>query len=240
MPTQQLSEQALEVGDAVELAPETAGSGGFYASHGKRALDFFAASCGLIILAPLFAFVAGFIKLTSWGPVFYRQIRIGRKERAFTIFKFRSMAPREASEDPSITVAGDPRVTTIGKFLRRYKIDELPQLWNVVRGDMSLVGPRPEVPVYTSQYTPEQQAVFSVRPGITDPASLVYRHEEELLAAHGDPERLYRTEILPDKLARNRAYLQNITLQNDLRIILETLASAFLLHKNLRTFSKDT
>lgn len=241
MPAQQLAEPLQrQRGVSPEFARVIAARQSFYAKFGKRALDFFSSAGGLLILTPLLALVAACIKLSSRGPVFYRQIRIGKDQRPFNIVKFRSMATRAAPQDPSITVAGDPRVTPIGRFLRRYKIDELPQLWNVVRGDMSLVGPRPEVPVYTSQYTEEQRAVFSVRPGITDPASLVYRDEEQLLGAHGDPEQLYRTEILPDKLARNRAYLRHITLQTDLRIILETLVSAFLLHKNPRTFSKET
>jgi lipopolysaccharide/colanic/teichoic acid biosynthesis glycosyltransferase len=212
----------------------------FYAKHGKRFLDLCSAAAGLIVLAPLFAVVACWIRLTSRGPVFYRQVRIGKDGHPFHIFKFRSMAPNSTTRDFNITVAGDPRVTPVGRFLRRYKIDELPQLWNVVRGDMSLVGPRPEVPAYISQYTVEQRRVLSVRPGITDPASLAYRHEEELLAVHTDPERLYRTQILPDKLARNRAYMERITLRNDLGIILETLGSAFLAPRSIRTLPRNT
>jgi lipopolysaccharide/colanic/teichoic acid biosynthesis glycosyltransferase len=201
---------------------------GFYANYGKRALDILAATAGMILLSPVFGLVACWIKLTSRGPAFYRQIRIGKDGVPFQILKFRSMTMQASNRDLKITVAGDSRVTPVGKFLRRYKVDELPQLWNVIRGDMSLVGPRPEVPVYEED-TPEQRIVLSARPGITDPASLAYRHEEEILAAQGDPEQFYRTKILPDKLARNRAYLEKITLQNDIRIILKTISSSFLL-----------
>lgn len=202
---------------------------GFYAKYGKRTLDILSATAGLILLSPLFGLVACCIKLTSRGPVFYRQVRIGQEGRPFQILKFRSMVTQTSEMDLRITVAGDPRVTAIGRILRRYKVDELPQLWNVFRGNMSLVGPRPEVPVYVAGYTPEQRMVLFARPGITDPASLAYRHEEEILADQGDPEQFYRTQILPDKLARNIAYLQQITLRNDIRIILKTGSSSFLL-----------
>ncbi len=201
---------------------------GFYASYGKRALDILAATVGLILLSPALGLVACCIKLTSRGPAFYRQVRIGKGGRPFQILKFRSMTMQTSNRDLKITVAGDSRVTPVGRFLRRYKVDELPQLWNVIRGDMSLVGPRPEVPVYIEEYTREQRIVLSVRPGITDTASLAYRHEEEILANQGDPEQFYRTQILPDKLARNRAYLEKITLQNDIRIIVKTISSSFV------------
>ena len=200
---------------------------GFYATYGKRALDILAATAGLIVLSPVFGLVACCIKLTSRGPVLFRQVRIGKDGRPFRILKFRSMM-QSSIGDLKITVAGDSRVTRVGKFLRRYKVDELPQLWNVIRGQMSLVGPRPEVPVYIEEYTREQRMVLSVRPGITDSASLAYRHEEEILANQGSPEQFYRTQILPDKLARNKAYLEKITLRNDIRIILKTISSSFL------------
>src|SRR5437588_3402075 len=201
---------------------------GFYANYGKRALDILAAIAGMFLLSPVFALVASCIKLTSRGPVLYRQVRIGRGGRPFQILKFRSMTMDTSTKELRITIAGDSRVTPVGKFLRRYKVDELPQLWNVIRGDMSLVGPRPEVPVYIEEYTREQRMVLSVRPGITDSASLAYRHEEEILANQGSPEQFYRTQILPDKLARNKAYLEKITLRNDIRIILKTISSSFL------------
>jgi lipopolysaccharide/colanic/teichoic acid biosynthesis glycosyltransferase len=199
---------------------------GFYASYGKRALDICGSAGGLLMLSPVFAIAALSIKLTSRGPVFFRQTRIGRQGHPFRIFKFRSMHASDSDSGSAITIAGDARVTQVGRFLRRFKLDELPQLWNVLRGDMSLVGPRPEVPVYVADYTLEQRVVLSVRPGVTDPSSLAYRREEEILAAASDPESFYKTRILPDKLARSGAYLQNVTFYNDVRIILKTFASS--------------
>jgi lipopolysaccharide/colanic/teichoic acid biosynthesis glycosyltransferase len=197
---------------------------GFYTSYGKRALDLSTSAVGLLALTPLFLAIAIAIKLTSRGRVLFRQTRIGRHGRPFSILKFRSMYSGDA-DGSVITVAGDRRVTPLGKFLRRFKLDELPQLWNVFRGEMSLVGPRPEVSAYVAHYTPKQRVVLSVRPGITDPSSLAYRHEETLLEAASDPECFYRMHILPDKLARSSAYLQNVTFSGDLRIILQTLGS---------------
>jgi lipopolysaccharide/colanic/teichoic acid biosynthesis glycosyltransferase len=208
---------------------------GFYATYGKRTLDIFAATAGLVLLLPVFGLVACCIKLTSRGPVLYRQVRIGKDGRPFQILKFRSMTMQSSIRDSKITVAGDSRVTPFGKFLRRHKVDELPQLWNVIQGQMSLVGPRPEVPVYVQEYTREQRLVLSVRPGITDTASLGYCHEEEILANQSNPEQFYRTEILPDKLARNKAYLEKITFQNDIRIIAKTISSCFLRVGETRT-----
>jgi lipopolysaccharide/colanic/teichoic acid biosynthesis glycosyltransferase len=207
---------------------------GFYANYGKRGLDILAATVGLILLSPVFGLVACCIKLTSRGPVLYRQVRIGKGGRPFQILKFRSMTTQASIRDLKITVAGDSRVTRVGKFLRRYKVDELPQLWNVIQGQMSLVGPRPEVPVYVEHYTQEQRLVLAARPGITDPASLAYRHEEEILAGQDDPEQFYRTEILPDKVARNTAYLEKVTLRNDIRIILKTIITSFLIAEKKR------
>lgn len=206
----------------------------FYARHGKRTMDIFGASIGLVILSPLFAGVACGIWLTSRGPVFFRQVRLGKNHKAFRIVKFRSMVNGKAEQDSGITIAGDRRVTYIGRFLRRYKIDELPQLWNVLCGEMSLVGPRPELPDYVALYTPLQRAVLQARPGITDPASIAYRNEEEILAAHTHPEHFYRTRILPDKLSRNIAYLKNISLSHDLSLIVKTVASAFLATNKLQ------
>lgn len=199
-----------------------------YARYGKRALDILSSAIGLVVLSPLLASIACCIKLTSTGPVFYCQIRIGQDGRQFQVVKFRSMVVDAAKRGLGITVSGDSRVTPVGRFLRRHKLDELPQLWNVLRGDMSLVGPRPELPIYVAAYTGDQRFVLSARAGITDPASLAYRHEEELLAGHEDPEQFYRSQILPDKLARNLEYIQNISLKGDLQIILKTLFCSFL------------
>ena len=200
-----------------------------YAKYGKRALD-------VLFVCNRFAdFIAAARNHRLLHKVgytlaqcFYRQIRIGQDGRQFQILKFRSMVVDAPKRGLGITVSGDSRVTPVGRFLRRYKLDELPQLWNVLRGDMSLVGPRPELPIYVAGYTPEQRLVLSARPGITDPASLAYRHEEQLLAGHLNPEEFYRSQMLPDKLARNACYIHEISLKGDLRIILETLISSFV------------
>lgn len=206
-----------------------AASASIYLWCGKRALDVFSSGIGLLILSPLLLIIACCIKLNTAGPVFFRQIRIGRGGRHFQILKFRSMVVDAPERGLGITVSGDARVTSIGRVLRRYKLDELPQLWNVLCGEMSLVGPRPELPIYVAGYTPEQRVVLSARPGITDPASLAYRHEEKLLASKHNPEEFYRSQVLPDKLSQNVSYIQRISLKGDLRIILDTLASSFLI-----------
>lgn len=211
----------------------------FYAEYGKRVLDTFLAATGLVLLLPLLGLVACCIKLTSRGPILFRQVRVGKDGRPFHILKFRSMAAQATDKLERITVAGDSRITPIGRFLRHYKVDELPQLWNVIRGQMSLVGPRPELPHYVSAYTPKERVVLSARPGITDPASLAYRYEEELLAEQSNPEEFYRTKILPDKLARNAAYLQRVTFKTDIGIILRTFSSAFLSSNKTQTFPRS-
>src|SRR5258708_10456978 len=221
MSIQVIDQEKSQSGRAVDSGQYPAFANGFYANYGKRALDIVAATAGLILLSPVLAIAACCIKLTSRGPVFFRQIRIGQGARPVQILKFRSMTSQTSNRDLKITVAGDSRVTPVGRLLRSCKVDELPQLWNVIRGDMSLVGPRPEVPFYIEEYTPEQRIVLSARPGITDLASLAYRREEEILAGQADPERYYRTKILPDKLARNRVYLEKITLQKDIRLIVD-------------------
>jgi lipopolysaccharide/colanic/teichoic acid biosynthesis glycosyltransferase len=194
-----------------------------YRRYGKRLLDASGATAGLLVLAPLLLLITLVVKCSSRGPVFFRQLRVGRGGKAFKIWKFRSMAAGADSLGPNITASGDQRITGIGKYLRRWKLDELPQLWNVVKGDMSLVGPRPELPFYVRVYTEEQRAVFSVRPGITDLAALEYRNEEEILAAAVDRERFYKEVILPDKLRLNLEYIQRISLRLDLALILMTL-----------------
>lgn len=195
-------------------------------------MDLVASAGGLVFLSPLFAIVAVCIKTDSRGPVFYPHVRVGKDGRPFRILKFRSMDAVASRLPAGITVSGDKRVTRVGRFLRRYKIDELPQLWNVLLGDMSLVGPRPELPKYVAAYSPEQKLVLRVRPGITDPASLRYRHEEEILSCCEDPENVYRMQILPNKLAGNLAYIRNISLGTDLRIIFKTVGRLFLFVEN--------
>lgn len=178
---------------------------------------------GLLVLAPVFAAVAMAITVTSPGPVFFRQVRVGRAGEPFRIYKFRTMRLDAEAVGGQLTVSGDPRVTRVGVYLRASKIDELPQLINVLLGDMSLVGPRPEVPRYVALYTPEQRRVLRVRPGITDPASILYRDEAAVLARADDPERAYIDEVLPHKLEINLAYLERRSLASDVGVILSTV-----------------
>lgn len=193
------------------------------------------AGCGLIVLSPVMAVIAVAVRRDSPGPALFRQERIGMGGRPFTMLKFRTMAAtstpstaKDSSRDPNVlvTAAGDPRVTRVGARLRSSKLDELPQLVNVVRGEMALVGPRPEVARYVALWAEaDRQAILSVRPGITDPAAIHLRREEELLAAQDDPERYYRTTLLPQKVAMYRDYVESRTFLGDLRILLQTVAS---------------
>jgi lipopolysaccharide/colanic/teichoic acid biosynthesis glycosyltransferase len=187
----------------------------------KRLFDFTASAVGLLILSPIFAIIALLIKLSSPGPVFHRAQRVGMAGKPFTLYKFRSMIVGAHRLGPAITAQGDPRITTIGCFLRRTKLDELPQLINVVKGDMSLVGPRPEDPRYVAVYTPAQRAILSVRPGITSAASVVFRHEEQLLSGE-NWEMLYRNQVMPQKIAIDLQYLQRQSLRADINLIFRT------------------
>ena len=181
-----------------------------------------ASGFGLLVLSPLFLLLAIWIKCDSKGPVFYRQVRVGRNNRDFRLYKFRSM--RVGSDKKGlITIGGhDPRVMRSGYFIRKYKLDELPQLINVFAGDMSLVGPRPEVRKYVDMYTPEQMHVLDVRPGVTDMASIRYRNENELLEQVDDPDRYYVDVIMQDKLRLNLEYVQRNSFWFDLKLIFET------------------
>ena len=188
----------------------------------KRLFDIVASGCGLILLSPLFIVLAIWIKLDSKGPVFYRQVRVGRGNRDFRLYKFRSMRVG-ADKQGLITVGGrDPRITRSGYFIRKYKLDEFPQLINVFVGDMSLVGPRPEVRKYVDMYTAEQLRVLSVRPGITDLASIRYRNENELLEQAEDPDSYYEQVIMQDKLRINLEYVDNHSFVNDIKLIFMT------------------
>jgi lipopolysaccharide/colanic/teichoic acid biosynthesis glycosyltransferase len=190
----------------------------------KRAFDVLVAGIGLVVLAPLLAMVAALVALTSRGPVLFRQQRVGRHGKPFEMLKFRSMVVAPAGSGPLVTIAGDRRITPVGRLLRATKLDELPQLWNVVRGDMSLVGPRPEVSKYVALYPPDVAIkVLSVRPGITDEASIVFRNESEILGRAADPERAYVEEILPRKLALYERYAERHSVRGDLGIIARTL-----------------
>ncbi len=191
----------------------------------KRTFDILASAAGLLLLSPLFLVVALWIKCDSCGPVFYRQTRVGRGNRNFRLFKFRSMYV-DSDKKGLLTVGGrDSRVTKSGYFIRKYKIDELPQLINVFTGDMSFVGPRPEVRRYVDLYTAEQLHVLDVRPGITDRASVKYRNENDLLAMAEDPEEYYVRVIMPDKLAMNLGYVAHHSLWSDIGIIFFTFAA---------------
>jgi len=192
----------------------------------KRVFDFVAAGAGLVILSPLLALIAVWIRLDSPGPVFHRGERVGQAGRQLRVFKFRTMVVNAARIGPGITAGDDPRVTRAGRFLRKTKLDELPQLINVVRGEMSLVGPRPEDPRYVALYTPEQRRVLSVRPGLTSPASVRYRDEASLLQGD-DWERVYRERVMPDKLSLELEYLQHANVWSDLRILARTLEAMF-------------
>ncbi len=189
----------------------------------KRALDVLAAGLGLVLLSPLFLVAALAVRSDSRGPVFFIQERVGRNFVPFGILKFRTMVADADRRGGQITSGNDSRITRSGRWLRRTKIDELPQLINVVRGDMSLVGPRPEVPKYVAMFRDDYATILTVRPGLTDPASIKYRDEAAVLAASDDAERLYVERVLPDKIALARDYVQRASLTGDLLLIVQTL-----------------
>jgi len=188
----------------------------------KRLFDIVASGLGLIVLSPLFLILAIWIKLDSKGPIFYRQVRVGYKNKDFRIFKFRSMRVG-ADKGSLVTIGGrDPRVTKSGYWIRKFKLDELPQLINVFMGDMSLVGPRPEVRHYVDYWTPEQMHVLDVRPGITDPASIKFRNENELMEKAEDPEKYYIEVIMQEKIKLYLEYVEKHSFWYDLGLILKT------------------
>jgi len=192
----------------------------------KRLVDIICSSIGVLFLSPLFVVVAVLIRLDSPGPVFFRQNRIGKDFRPFRIYKFRTMAADAEKDGAPITVRGDRRITRIGRLLRRYKIDELPQLFNVIKGEMSLVGPRPEIRKYVEQFRTDYAKLLTVRPGITDPASLHYSDEERLLASSTTWEDDYLGKVLPEKIRLSSGYVDNHTIFTDLRLILKTITKA--------------
>lgn len=188
----------------------------------QRFFDVIISFIGLIILLPIFFFIAIWIKCDSKGPIFYKQVRVGKNGVDFYLYKFRSMRVG-ADKKGLITVGGrDPRITYSGYFIRKYKIDELPQLLNVLKGDMSIVGPRPEVRKYVDLYTDEQRLVLSIRPGITDYASIEYIDENEILGKSSDPEKTYIEDIMPEKIKYNMKYINNKTLFEYFKIIFLT------------------
>ncbi len=194
----------------------------------KRIFDIIVSLLILIVLSPFFLLLALAVKLDSKGPVFYRQVRVGQYNRDFKIFKFRTMVQDADRVGPPLTVGDDPRVTRVGHFIRKLRLDEFSQILNVLGGSMSLVGPRPEVRKYVDAYTPEYMATLLIRPGITASSSIAFKDEDKILNSGGDPERIYVEEILPPKMDLNLKYLQNIGLWNDLKVLLQTVGAVFL------------
>lgn len=194
----------------------------------KRIIDLTFAIIALILLFPLMLVVGLLVKLDSPGPLFFRQERVGRYEKIFRILKFRTMVHRSGVGGPLLTNDNDERITRIGRYLRAGKLDELPQLYNVLMGDMSIVGPRPEVPKYVNEYPHEsREKIFSIRPGITDEAAIEFRNESEMLARKADPERAYVEEILPAKIRLYEQYVDAQSTLLDLSIILRTVRAVF-------------
>jgi lipopolysaccharide/colanic/teichoic acid biosynthesis glycosyltransferase len=189
----------------------------------KRLFDIVFSVAGLVFLSPLLAVASVLIKLDSTGPVFFRQERIGRHFKPFRIYKFRTMTAGGQDTGALITVDGDKRITPIGHVLRRYKIDELPQLLNILKGEMSFVGPRPEVREYVQLFKTDYAKLLTVRPGITDPASLTYSEEEKVLASSGNWEKNYTCTILPDKIALSLRYVEDRNIFTDMRLVLRTI-----------------
>jgi len=193
----------------------------------KRTFDIVAASAGLVVLFPIFALVALLVRLDSPGPVIFKQRRIGRGFRPFMMYKFRTMVPEAPARGRPLTVGDDPRITRVGRLLRASKIDELPQLVNVLKGEMTLVGPRPEVPRYVEFFRTDYEEILVVRPGLTDPASLKYRDEAAILSQAADPEREYLDRLLPDKIRLGKEYVRRSSFWYDLSLILRTLMKLF-------------
>lgn len=193
----------------------------------KRIFDFVLSLAGLIILSPFFIVISILIRKDGKGSIFFKQKRVGKNSKEFLIYKFRTMVPDAERLGTQITIGKDNRITRVGAFLRKYKLDELPQLINVLVGEMSLVGPRPEVPRYVNMYSEEQRKVLLVRPGITDLASIRYKDENDLLGSVEDPEQFYINTIMPDKLKLNLEYIEKSNIFLDLFIILKTIAKCF-------------
>ena len=210
-----------------------------YRSFFKRVFDFVAAFVLTLFLLPVFFLVALLVKFTSRGPVFFRQRRGGRGGTWFEILKFRTMTVKPEASEGSFDAGDASRVTAVGAFLRKTKLDEIPQLFNVLRGEMSLVGPRPEVERYIALYPERWERVLSARPGITDPASIRFRDEEEILAAAEDPEKEYREKILPAKLDMYERYVENISLFGDVGILFATVAAVLFSRKGGATDTTD-
>lgn len=203
------------------------GTEGLYVRFGKRILDTLMAAISLVIASPLLLVCAIAIYTDSRRPIFYRQWRVGLHGKPFQIVKLRTMISGADTKGPRLTASGDPRITKVGRFLRRAKLDEVPQLLNVIRGEMSLVGPRPELPEYVAKYETQDRKILDVKPGVTGPASVWYVDEEKVLAAAGDREEFYISRVMRDKLRLDLAYCHKISLREDLKIMFQTAASLF-------------
>jgi lipopolysaccharide/colanic/teichoic acid biosynthesis glycosyltransferase len=201
---------------------------GFYVCFGKRIFDVAGAAVALVLAGPLLLLCAAAVRLESRGPVFFRQWRVGQNGKPFQVIKLRTMVPGADKQGPKITASGDPRITRVGRILRKTKMDELPQLFNVLRNEMSLVGPRPEVPEYTVKYSLAERKVLDVTPGITGPASLAHLNEEELLAGRTDKEHFYVSTIMRRKLQIDLNYCRRISFFEDLKYILLTVGALFV------------
>ena len=191
----------------------------------KRGFDIVASGVALVVLLPLMLVLAILVRLDSPGPSLFRQTRVGKSFREFQLLKFRSM--RNGNCGTEVTCGQDARITRVGAFLRAFKLDELPQLWNVFCGDMSLVGPRPEVPMFVARFRMDYEEILSVRPGITDPASIRYRSEAEILGSTPDPMNYYTNVILPDKIEISRRYVRSANFGKDVSLIFQTIAVLF-------------
>ncbi|ELC8427787.1 sugar transferase [Clostridium perfringens] len=190
----------------------------------KRTFDLFFSLIGIIITIPIFILVSIMIKLTSKGTIIFKQERVGKNKKIFYIYKFRTMTDcDDRASDRQVTVINDQRITRIGRILRKYKIDELPQLYNVLKGDMSFVGPRPEVKKYVKFYEEEYDEILKIKPGITDLASIEYIDENTIISKYSDPEKVYIEEVLPKKLMLNKRYIEEMSIKNDILLILKTI-----------------
>ncbi len=194
-----------------------------YKNFGKRVFDIVASALGIVILSPLYLYIAVWIKLSSKGPIFYVQKRVGQGGKEFNLYKFRSMVVDADKRGPGVTSSDDPRITKVGKFIRDTKIDELPQLFNVLKGDMSFVGPRPELKKFVDAKAKEYEKVLSIKPGITDNAAIAFRDEEQIMSQYNDKERAYIDIVLPQKIELYYKYIDNISFINDIKLILKTL-----------------
>jgi lipopolysaccharide/colanic/teichoic acid biosynthesis glycosyltransferase len=211
----------------------------FYVRTGKRWFDAVAAFVGIVLLAPIFLVLGLLVLFTSGWPIVFRQERTGLNGRMFLICKFRTMTNGQSATETPLTSATDARITPFGKWLRRAKCDELPQLFNVLKGEMSMVGPRPEVPYFTQKFTTRQCDVLKVRPGITGPAATEYISEEQLLAAQPNQEAFYLSVLLPAKLEKDLLYAEGIAFNTDLKLIANTLVRLLVKSPQLRKLSTD-